>query len=500
MDSNEKQKYINENIIEKGYNPEDLSNFVTRHLGVNIDSLDLEKLKEMVNSFKNEQLKNTYSSVKVKKEKKLTLNEILYTPEKYSIQTNTQQECKLLDFEKEKKKLTIVISEPKKEAKNFFSQKIYSFLITCEELETKVRRTFTDFEWFKNQLNQRYPFILVPPIQKENLLNNVYNNYINLIGKKDNQVDNELLNLKMRYLTQFMNSLLRKKILRTSPLVLEFLRLPESDFKKYKDYLNKNPFNVSITLSNLKTIKGHIDVELNENNLNKANLLYKNLQPSIQAFNKINSAIVNVANDMKNLTNHMKEIGEAFTGLIEQNELKHIELDEEVVKIFKNLKNTFDTWSVSYKSQCEFFNNDFREFFDYMNLELSEMKLINDLYEKAKSEYEFDGINLNKKKEDLWNKKNYDKWELLPEDNEKLGAFQNDKKQAFEKMCYNESRVVKYEKRKIAFIVNKYLDEYRKLNKYHGERIRNYFEKIKEINNVMVGDAFNLIKLLSIEP
>ena len=52
MDSNEKQKYINENIIEKGYNPEDLSNFVTRHLGVSIDTLDLEKLKEMVNSFK----------------------------------------------------------------------------------------------------------------------------------------------------------------------------------------------------------------------------------------------------------------------------------------------------------------------------------------------------------------------------------------------------------------------------------------------------------------
>ena len=498
MDSNEKQKYINENIIEKGYNPEDLSNFVTRHLGVSIDTLDLEKLKEMVNSFKNEQLKNTYSSVKVKKEKKLSLNELLYTPEKYSIQTNTQQDCKLLDLEKEKKKITVLISEPKKESKSFFSQKIYSFLITCEELETKVRRTFTDFEWFKNQLNQRYPFILVPPIQKESLLNSLYN--INLLGKKDSQYDNELLNLKMRYLTQFMNALLRKKILRTSPLVLEFLRLPESDFKKYKDYLNKNPFGLSITLSNLKTMKGKVDFELNDEIINKTNNLYKNLQPSIQAFNKINNAIVNVANDMKNLNNHMKEIGEAFTGLIEQNEFKNIELDEEVVKIFKNLKNTFDTWSVSYKSQCEFFNNDFREFFDYMNLELNEIKLINDLFEKAKSEYEFDGINLNKKKEEFWNKKNYDKWELSAEDSQKLGSFQNDKKISFEKMCFNETRVVKYEKRKIAFIMNIYLEQYKKLNKYHGERIRNYFEKIKEINNVMVGDAFNLIKLLSIEP
>jgi hypothetical protein len=135
-----------------------------------------------------------------------------------------------------------------------------------------------------------------------------------------------------------------------------------------------------------------------------------------------------------------------------------------------------------------------------MNLELNEIKLINDLFEKAKSEYEFDGINLNKKKEEFWNKKNYDKWELSAEDSQKLGSFQNDKKISFEKMCFNETRVVKYEKRKIAFIMNKYIEQYKKLNKYHGERIRNYFEKIKEINNVMVGDAFNLIKLLSIEP
>ena len=32
-------------------------------------------------------------------------------------------------------------------------------------------------------------------------------------------------------------------------------------------------------------------------------------------------------------------------------------------------------------------------------------------------------------------------------------------------MCFNETRVVKYEKRKIAFIMNKYLEQYKKLNK-----------------------------------
>ena len=39
-----KQNYINEQIIEKGYNPEDLSNFVSRTRGVKVEELPLKIL------------------------------------------------------------------------------------------------------------------------------------------------------------------------------------------------------------------------------------------------------------------------------------------------------------------------------------------------------------------------------------------------------------------------------------------------------------------------
>ena len=42
MEQQEKQKYINDNIIEKGYNPEDLSNFITRLKRVSIEALSLK--------------------------------------------------------------------------------------------------------------------------------------------------------------------------------------------------------------------------------------------------------------------------------------------------------------------------------------------------------------------------------------------------------------------------------------------------------------------------
>ena len=39
MDEKEKQKmeYINDNIIEKGYNPEELSNFIIKTIGIKFE-------------------------------------------------------------------------------------------------------------------------------------------------------------------------------------------------------------------------------------------------------------------------------------------------------------------------------------------------------------------------------------------------------------------------------------------------------------------------------
>ena len=47
-EKSEKMKYINENIIEKGYNEEDVANFTMQTLGVPFETLSLEKLKKTV--------------------------------------------------------------------------------------------------------------------------------------------------------------------------------------------------------------------------------------------------------------------------------------------------------------------------------------------------------------------------------------------------------------------------------------------------------------------
>ena len=168
----ERQQYINSTIIEKGYNPEQLSNY--------INSISFEELKILIEQFKNEELSKTILSVNLKKDNNNLFN--LYSPCEYNIETAIQQESEMLKLEREKKKINVIINEPKIESSGFFTQKIYSFVISSEELNSKVKRTYNDFEWFKNQLNQRYPFILVPTIMKESIFEKININHLNTLN------------------------------------------------------------------------------------------------------------------------------------------------------------------------------------------------------------------------------------------------------------------------------------------------------------------------------
>ena len=103
---------------------------------------------EMVNASQNEQLKSSIYQVKKPKERKKSEVEILYVPCEYQIKTDIQTENQLLDLEKERKKINEIAKEPKKEAKGFFSQKIITFVISCEELNSNVKRNIKFSKFF----------------------------------------------------------------------------------------------------------------------------------------------------------------------------------------------------------------------------------------------------------------------------------------------------------------------------------------------------------------
>ena len=106
-EAQEKMKYISANILEKGYNPEDLSNFVIKKIGKPIESITLDQLKKLIEQFKDQSLVETYKNLdenqeeedKAKEETKIEIDDPLYSPMTYEIKTQIQQDNELLKLD-----------------------------------------------------------------------------------------------------------------------------------------------------------------------------------------------------------------------------------------------------------------------------------------------------------------------------------------------------------------------------------------------------------------
>ena len=203
-----KSQYINENIISKGYNPEDLSNFIMKEICISINDITFDKLKIMIDKFKNKGLVDLYKTVKQQNDSKPeNLDEQLYYPEVYDIQARTPKDNKLLELEKENKEIKIKISEPRKESGGgFFNKSITLYKVQCESLNSSVKRSYSDFEWLRNEYVIFYPLRVIPPLVKENnlLLEGI-------IDKSDDE--KSLENKIVKHLNKFIYTLLQKNFL-----------------------------------------------------------------------------------------------------------------------------------------------------------------------------------------------------------------------------------------------------------------------------------------------
>ena len=275
------------------------------------------------------------------------------------------------------------------------------------------------------------------------------------------------------------------------------MELNEEDFKKYKDLLGKYKYDLNVTLDNLKTVKGNVKFELKQNEIKKADLLIKKCNEITTIYSYLDKKIINVYNDFQNLETHMKQIGLAFEKLA--NTINFNDNAKKMENIYQKLNKIFISWSNSYGKQTSFFKNDFKDFFNYVNLEVHEMNTINEAFIAYKKEYEDFSVKLKKRKEELYHQKDQSKWGLEPGTEDQVQKYINNKELAFEKMLYKETELQNDEKKLVActlYLMNK---QFNKLMKCHSEEVVNYFDKMKQDNQSIVGDAFNLIKLFSVE-
>ena len=479
-EDSEKLKYINENIIDKGYNPEDLNAFIINRRACSIEEIKFDLLKEEIEDFKNEQLKETFTTVK--KTMSLTkrdeqLNE-LYSSKIFQINYLPLQECILSQFEKEKKKLNITITDGKFEKLGgLFSQIKFVCSIHCKELNSNVLRNLDDFEWLKNQLNEKYPLIYIPPIYHI---------------KEKTKPDPHLLT---RYISKFMNAIMRRKLLRISPMIYQFLTLEGDKFLKYKDALNKRKFSLHLKMENFKSTKKSEEFNFNKAQIYLPEQYIKNL--NLPNFNtlieNLTESLTEVSNDFKNLSTHTKNISTIFGKLYSHS--TKTDLNENIKNIFVKNRTIFSHWSDSFAKQSLFFGIEFKEFFNYINSQINELNNIYLQFSKFKEDYEKSGIQLFEKKEKLFYEKKYDKWELSKEDKEKLNEFKNNYSEAMQYICKDYSTLVNGQKIRVACSCNIIMREFKKIDKYLGEQFLDIFNKFKNLSENIKKEKFDYEQL-----
>jgi hypothetical protein len=275
------------------------------------------------------------------------------------------------------------------------------------------------------------------------------------------------------------------------------LELNESDFKKYKDLLGKYKYDLNVTLDNLKTVKGNIKFDLKKDDIKKGNAFGKKCNEICNIYQYLEKKILNLSSDFLNLETHMKQIGAAFEKLATA--LNFNENAKKMENIYIKLNKIFTSWSNSYAKQYTFFKSDFKDFFNYINLEVQEMNTLNQSFVAYKKEYEDMSFKLNKRKEELYAQKDYSKWSVEPGTEDQIQKYANNKQLSFEKMLYQETELQNNEKKLVACTLYLMDKQFNKLMKCQSEDVSNYFAKMKQENQIIVGDAFNLIKLFSVE-
>jgi hypothetical protein len=300
----------------------------------------------------------------------------------------------------------------------------------------------------------------------------------------------------MKYLNNFMENLLQKKIFRTSPILYEFLELDEAKFKKYKEKLNSSKYELNITLNNLLTCKSTLHCEFKKDNIKEADMFNKKYLKLAEIYQKLDKSITNICNDFQLLEKHMRDIADSFDQLSQ--EFSDNENNKKMRNLYNELNMIFDQWSNAYSSQNHFFKNDFKLVFKFLNLNTQELSQIYKSYISFKNEYEDFSYRIYKKKEDLFQQKDYNNWSLQPGTEDQLESLKDNKKLAFEKMLYRETILLFEEKKRIACSIYYLNKQYAKMVKYQSIDLENYLKNLKENNKLVVGDAHTLIKLFTL--
>ena len=556
MSTEEKQNFLREKILDKGYDTSQFVQFLTEKKGedgADVANWTMEDLIQVVNEFiklNGGEVEEDVKKPEPKKEikKKVSMFDIMpdTKPKKPDSQLNINPQSKSQSSEIKKSQNNLNITQshsqnapkvqkiqptPVNNSNNMTgTESEYGIIIKdvkeCKPLEqtelskyNKLKITVTKpekkTEGFFAKTYVTYMVSTMPASYvvhrrytdftwlRNTLLNLFPANSIPPIPKKNKIVGDNFappINLKRgRFLEKFMNYLASDPIIKNSQIFFDFLYIgAETDFNSKKKVYEKVK-----SLSDVNEFRNEnskVEIMINSEKENYVENIKDNITNNINILKKINTSFKLLYDEVNAVTTRLDEIASLWAQMYKSSQ-KYFDHNTSC-ECYKQLSNLFVNWSKILKQQNNVVNVDIREHFKFMRKNFGAMKDLTNSLETPKSNYNKASKNLMYKKDDLFKRNDTAKWELDPHDKIEMSKILNNKKAAFPLICKKETLNVIGLKEFYGLILNRIISEYERMRELNANLskniINNNLKKLTDINGqflIFAGEINSAIDL-----
>ena len=556
MSTEEKQNFLREKILDKGYDTSQFVQFLTEKKGedgADVANWTMEDLIQVVNEFiklNGGEVEEDVKKPEPKKEikKKVSMFDIMpdTKPKKPDSQLNINPQSKSQSSEIKKSQNNLNITQshsqnapkvqkiqttPVNNSNNMTgAESEYGIIIKdvkeCKPLEqtelskyNKLKITVTKpekkTEGFFSKTYVTYMVSTMPASYvvhrrytdftwlRNTLLNLFPANSIPPIPKKNKIVGDNFappINLKRgRFLEKFMNYLASDPIIKNSQIFFDFLYIgAETDFNSKKKVYEKVK-----SLSDVNEFRNEnskVEIMINSEKENYVENIKDNITNNINILKKINTSFKLLYDEVNAVTTRLDEIASLWAQMYKSSQ-KYFDHNTSC-ECYKQLSNLFVNWSKILKQQNNVVNVDIREHFKFMRKNFGAMKDLTNSLETPKSNYNKASKNLMYKKDDLFKRNDTAKWELDPHDKIEMSKILNNKKAAFPLICKKETLNVVGLKEFYGLILNRIISEYERMRELNANLskniINNNLKKLTDISGqflIFAGEINSAIDL-----
>ena len=484
-ETQEKQNYLRQHIMDAGYDTNAFVEFLIEKKGdegADVANWSLSDLKDVVQEFialnggndANEDYNYNQQQQEERYESNETYNEPKETRQQsqqrqqnykasecnYGIVTNNIIHCVKSNIGEiySCDNIQIKVGSFEKIEGKVFSKAYVSYLITTLPFNWNVRRRFSDFEWLKQYLIANYNYCLIPSLPKKS------KNLTKMVGAN---YDNEFLAKRSRNFEKFLNYIIIDPILKNTQVVYDFLSMTKDDeFQKMKKSLDKAK-NPAFSVSKAVTEDGNANIEITEYKERRLNDIKDGTVQNETILKKINTTIKALKADLINAAEKLSDISRNF-GLMKENAIQFKE-NRSVVQSYEEMSAMFENFALYLSRQRNLIFIDLKEYFKFVKNNFRSMKDFIHKTENLKNTFYKSFKNLKVKKEDLYRKQEVGKWDLDPKDTSiDRNSIATNKNLALEKMLHKETFQVNYQKVVYGFYFNRIISEHERLRYING--------------------------------